>query len=230
MSMVKEKVKDILRPIKRGVQKQINYKVFSVYGQEGEDLVIDSLLGKKKKGFFVDVGAYHPVRISNTFRFYKRGWSGINIDPVKENIDLFKKHRKRDINLQVAISDVEGVLDFFEYGSDGSGSSVSKEYNEAMKSQGAKPLKVSKVRTVKLSRILDEYVGGRHIDLLTIDTEGHDLEVLKSSDWVKYKPTVICLESWRGFERYLDFLSPFGYEVAKRSGGNTIFVRKGVKE
>ena len=49
------------------------------YAQEGEDLLLERILGKQGKGFYVDVGAHHPVRFSNTFLFYKRGWRGINI-------------------------------------------------------------------------------------------------------------------------------------------------------
>src|SRR5512138_2270277 len=85
------------------------------YSQKGEDLVIDKVLGKKKNGFYIDVGANDPVLISNTYRFYKKGWTGINIEP---NPLLFKKlaaARNRDINLNIGIAEDKGEMTFFSF-------------------------------------------------------------------------------------------------------------------
>ena len=59
------------------------YLSLKSYSQEGEDMVLRSFFEGQKnyKGFFVDVGAHHPYRFSNTLHFYKKGWRGINIDP-----------------------------------------------------------------------------------------------------------------------------------------------------
>lgn len=56
---------------------------------------------KKKIGFYVDVGAHHPMRFSNTYFFYRMGWSGINIDAMPGSMKEFKKYRRRDINLEL---------------------------------------------------------------------------------------------------------------------------------
>ena len=58
---------------------------------------------QKKKGIYVDVGSYHPIRISNTLNLYKNGWTGINIDISKKTIDLFKVARPNDVNLNLAV-------------------------------------------------------------------------------------------------------------------------------
>lgn len=73
------------------------------YSQEGEDMILSRIFGDKKNGFYVDVGAHHPFRFSNTYLFYKRGWLGINIDAMPGSMRLFDRFRKNDINIESAI-------------------------------------------------------------------------------------------------------------------------------
>ena len=73
------------------------------YSMFGEDLIIDKIFKNKKKGTYVDVGCYHPIDGNNTYLLFKRGWNGINIDLNKTSIDLFKKARNKDLNLNFAI-------------------------------------------------------------------------------------------------------------------------------
>jgi hypothetical protein len=69
------------------------------YSQTGEDAILAHLLFGHDSGFYVDVGAFHPTKYSNTYYFYQRGWTGINIEPTPGQTDLFRKLRPRDINL-----------------------------------------------------------------------------------------------------------------------------------
>src|SRR6185437_4393165 len=78
------------------------------FSQEGEDLVLAREFEGKTKGFFVDVGAHHPIRFSNTFKFYLQGWRGINIDAMPGSIAFHARVRLEDINLEVPISNVAG--------------------------------------------------------------------------------------------------------------------------
>ena len=64
------------------------------YSQEGEDMVLSRIFSDKNKGFYVDVGAHHPIRFSNTYKFYKLGWHGINIEPNPDSFNLFTMYRK----------------------------------------------------------------------------------------------------------------------------------------
>ena len=77
------------------------------FSQNFEDIILNRIFKNKKKGTFVDIGAFHPFYNSNTFLFYNRGWSGINIDMEQLNIDAFNKIRTRDLNLAIPISDTE---------------------------------------------------------------------------------------------------------------------------
>jgi len=85
------------------------------YSQEGEDLILLRIFEKKRIGFYVDVGAHHPFRFSNTYRFYLRGWRGINIDPMPGSMRLFNKFRKRDINLELAVGENEDTLIYYMF-------------------------------------------------------------------------------------------------------------------
>ena len=77
------------------------------YSQNGEDLILNRFLENKEKGFFIDVGAHHPIRFSNTYLFYKKGWSGINIDAMPGSMTKFNKIRPKDINIAHRLSTVE---------------------------------------------------------------------------------------------------------------------------
>jgi hypothetical protein len=69
------------------------------WSQYGEDIVLDRVLNLKRKGFFVDVGCYHPVQYSNTYKLYRLGWRGINIDLDAIKIEAFNLRRPGDVNM-----------------------------------------------------------------------------------------------------------------------------------
>jgi len=83
------------------------------YSMDKEDLVIDEYFKNKNKGFYVDVGCYHPLQRNNTMLLYQKGWRGINIDISDFSIKLFKFLRPDDFNLNVAVSNKEGEIDMF---------------------------------------------------------------------------------------------------------------------
>lgn len=164
------------------------------YSQCGEDLVIDRLLGYKKKGFYVDVGAYDPDRFSNTKRFYLKGWKGINIEPNTINYKNFFRERSRDINLNIGIGNHNTKLNFYRFIPD-TLSTFSQKETEKYKKQGYKLVGITKVLIKKLKTILEQHRPHNKIDFFSIDTEGYEIEVLKSNDWTKYKPVLVCIES-----------------------------------
>ncbi|MFM6476289.1 MAG: hypothetical protein ACKPGH_22810, partial [Dolichospermum sp.] len=85
------------------------------FSQDGEDIVIAELFNNKPEGFYVDVGAHHPQRFSNTYYFYLNGWSGINIDAMPGSMKIFDDLRPRDINLEIPISDKSEILTYYEF-------------------------------------------------------------------------------------------------------------------
>ena len=192
----REKIKkNRFNPILRKI-----YQFFSIfrpkksYSQVGEDLVLDYLLQFKKKGFYVDVGAYHPVHISNTYKFYKRGWTGIQIEPNYKKSALLKKYRPNSINLNVGIGEKEGKAPFYIFDSDAY-STFSAETAEHNKSLGLKVSEVKEVPILALSAIFEQYAKDIEIDFMSVDTEGFDLGVLKTNNWKRYRPHFIVVET-----------------------------------
>ncbi len=163
------------------------------FSQKGEDLVIAKLLGNKKKGLYIDVGAQNPDKFSNTKWFYNRGWSGINVEPNPKTFYLLNLKRPRDINLNIGISDKHSFLTYYEYYPDAL-STFSETEAVRYKKMGYKLVKKYNVQTDTLSNIFKKHVN-KPIDFISVDTEGTELNVMKSNDWKKYRPKVICVET-----------------------------------
>lgn len=197
---VKQIKKSIPEPIKKFYRRIYDFYKWDDYyqkswGQEGEDLILLRFFGEKRDGFYVDIGAHHPKRFSNTNYFYQRGWKGINIDAMPGSMRQFDKHRKRDINIEKPISDSNQVLTYYAF-NETALNGFSRELSEQRNGTGDWKLKFTKdIETITLEEILDTNLpAGQHIDFLTIDVEGFDFEVLKSNNFEKYKPTVILIE------------------------------------
>ena len=167
------------------------------YSQDGEDVVLASFYEGRKhvKGFFIDVGAHHPVRFSNTWMFYKRGWRGINIDPTPGSMFSFKLLRRRDINLEIGIGPKLSKLTFFCFNEPALNTFDEKLAQERNSGNPYRIIRTVDVPVEPLGSVLDKYLTpDQKIDFLTIDVEGLDLEVLKSNDWSKYRPEFILVE------------------------------------
>lgn len=182
------------RAIKKELGKLPPYSNLS-YSQEGEDLLLQRIFDNKTDGFFVDVGAHHPTRFSNTYLFYLKGWRGINIDAMPGSMKVFDKVRPEDINIECPISDKVEELIYYIF-NEPALNTFSE--TEAQKKNGLNRYKIiekKRLLTNTLSNILTRHLKGKQkIDFLTIDVEGLDLRVLKSIDWDNCKPTVILVE------------------------------------
>lgn len=181
-----KQIKDYLSILKR----KFKYKKNS-YSFNSVDLIVDYIFKNKKVGFYLDIGAQHPVSNNNTFLLFKRGWRGINIDLDKKSIDLFNIARPRDINLNYAISDVEKETDLFFYHVASPINTLSKKVSDFQKS---KVNVIKKIQTKTLTNVLIDLKLENHIDYMNIDVEGYEDKVLKGFNLSKYKPSVISVE------------------------------------
>ena len=172
------------------LKRKIRYKKTS-YAFNGVDLIIEYIFKKEKKGIYLDIGSQHPISNNNTYLLYKKGWNGINIDLDKKNIDLFKIARPKDINLNYAISDTEGVTDLFFYHESSPINTLNKQVSSYQK---AAVKEIKKVKTFTLNYILNKLNFDKRIDYMNLDVEGFELKVLNGFDIQKYKPKVISVE------------------------------------
>ena len=165
------------------------------YSQEGEDLLLLKLLQWKRNGFYLDVGAHHPYRYSNTAILNRDfGWSGCNIDPLPGTKELFDQYRRGDINIEVGVAGENGRMTFFHFNPEAY-STFDSIKAEKLIAQGVELVKKQKIDIKPLSQILCESgLEGRTIDLMNLDVEGLELEVLNSFDFNDWEPKVICVE------------------------------------
>ena len=172
------------------IKRKIKTKQTS-YSLTGIDLIIKYML-KKKDGFYIDIGCNHPVFNNNTYLLSKEGWSGINIDIDKKSIDLFNIFRKKDINLNMAASSSIGELDYINYHEKSPINKI-KTNNDVLSEK--KITSIKKINSKTLNSIIEnsKYKNTK-IDFISIDVEGHELEVIKGFNLQKYKPRVVVIE------------------------------------
>jgi hypothetical protein len=166
------------------------------YSQEGEDLLVARLFGDKTDGFYVDVGAHHFARFSNTLLLYRKGWRGINIDATPGSMADFVRFRPRDINIECLVAADPAPRTFFML-DEPALNTASKDLVELREREHV-PFRVTRTATLRprtLGSLLAEHVpAGQAIDLLSVDVEGLDLDVLTSNDWSRFRPTIVMVE------------------------------------
>ena len=162
------------------------------YAMDGEDIAISVFNKKKDKGFYVDIGAHHPIQRNNTHLLFKKGWEGINIDVNQFSIELFNFLRPNDLNLQIAVSDKEGEISFFYQKKF---SQLNTTDKEVAKENFQGNFQEKKVKCQTIQNILDNSkFKNKKIDLLNIDVEGAEMKVLNTLNFEIYDPSLICIE------------------------------------
>ncbi len=213
-------------------RQRISKKSFS---QCGEDIIIDYIFQLRgiKRPRYIDIGANHPYRFSNTAYFYHKGSRGINIDADPDLIKLFKILRPGDMNLNVGIHSDEGEMDFYVM-QDRTLSTFSKEEYEVLQNNGKRLKEIKKVRITTVHSIIENHFAGKFPEFLSLDVEGLDMEILASINFDKYFPLVVCVEAatyslhGSGTRRgdIIGFLSDKGYYEYANTNLNAIMVKR----
>ncbi len=169
------------------------------FAQFGEDIMMMPFFesrGLLKDGFFVDVGAHHPFRMSNTAIYYNCfGWRGINVEANPNVIDEFKKYRDRDININAAVSDDSSEIAFHIFNHPAASTADELMLQQMLKNPAIEIAETVRLCPVTLASILDAHLpAAQQIRLLSVDVEGYDLRCLRSNNWSKYRPTFILIE------------------------------------
>ena len=189
------------------------------YSQDGEDLIIQRIFSGQKEGFYVDVGAHHPYRFSNTYLLYRNGWRGLNFDPLPGFSRLFTKCRPRDIAIEIGVGDVNTHLTYYQFNEPALNTFSSHEANLKNKPP-YELISTTQIQVKPLAELLDCYIPpSQEIDFMTIDAEGLDLQVLMSNNWAKYRPTLLVVEALRSNLsqsspcKTTSYLSSIGYNL-----------------
>jgi FkbM family methyltransferase len=196
-------------PIKTFLKLLFRRGSFRSYSESGEDGILHSLFQEQRRGFYVDVGAYHPHLYSNTYALYRAGWHGLAIDPNPLLAPLFKLFRPRDTFVCAGIG--EGTMSYHVY--------KQGAWNGFKEVDRSTLLKKYPVKLSNLSTILKQH-GVTKIDLLNVDVEGLDFAVVRSHDW-SIKPSVLVIETATG-SPIQAFLEEKGYKVVATTSNNLI--------
>ncbi len=171
----------------------------SHYSQFGEDLIIEKYFEEKEiyAGKYLDIGAFHPIWISNTYILSKKNWNGIVVDLDEEKLKLFKFFRKKDkiINKAVVASDFkENYIKYYKFNRFFSEiNTVDKNFALAKSKETGFSFYEKKLEVVSINSLLD--LLDNKINFLNIDAEGIDEQLIFDLDFSKNKINLICLES-----------------------------------
>lgn len=230
---LKHIVRIIPRKLKLKILEEYKYLPFGniSYSQEGEDLILSRLFNEKRNGFYIDIGAHHPIRLSNTYKFYLMGWNGINIDAAPGSMVPFRQIRDRDINIEAALSDETKELQYYIF-NEPALNTLSKETAETKsKISGYYIKEVISLKTETINSLLAKNIKSEQvIDFLTIDIEGLDIIVLKSLNFSKYRPVAILIEI-KDFNVYensdlVKFLNINSYHFYAKTVNTVFFLRR----
>ena len=189
----------------------------------------DSML--PRVGAYVDIGANEPIRFSNSYFFYRLGWSGICIDPtpgMKRSFDLV---RPRDQNLELAVGTVPGTQTYYSWGAGCVVNTFDPRHAERWASEfGRSPQKIP-VGVERLASILEGHLSGSPIDFFSVDCEGVDLDVLRSNDWDRFRPRWVLVELHEDSPVALldsdlvHFMKGVGYRIVAWPRPSVVFAR-----
>lgn len=206
------------------------------FGQWAEDVLVRKLFPRKKtSGIYLDIGAYHPFKHSNTAYFWLKGWHGFNIDANPNTINLFNKARPTDTNIWTAIipekdyragiREVDLMLPAKKDHASGVSATGTCHSNTALERDFKESQKVS---AKSISQIITDF-NISNIDYLNVDVEGYDSVIIQEFDFAVFHPKVISIEDYsEDMAKLLSseistFLFSKGYLLMGRAGPTSIF-------
>jgi FkbM family methyltransferase len=200
------------------------------YAQNLEDYHIARAFAGQRDGFYIDVGAGHPVCDNVSCWFYLQGWRGIVVEPQDDLADLYRLVRPRDIRESCVIGRTDGEANFHRVDRLHGFSSILEQAAAQAANFGA--TFTSQKTTMKtLASLCAEHAVER-IDFLKIDVEGAEGEVLAGGDFARWRPRVIVAEAlapgslaenWSGWEPHL---LENGYEFVLFDNLNRFYVAR----
>jgi FkbM family methyltransferase len=196
------------------------------YSQHGEDFfLVEHVFSGKNTGLYVDIGASHPIRISNTYALYRRGWSGIVVEPIHNLVRVHKRWRPRDVQVECLVGDTDGSATFHRmYPS--THSTASREDCELALKWGVVLISSRTIPQLTLKTLFEKYVGLRNVDFMSVDIEGLDQFMAPQIRLLPREavPQCLCIEC-NTEEAEQNIIKSLGdiYKNRKRIGCNLVF-------
>lgn len=200
--------------------------MIKAFSQCGEDLIMDAILGIPAHGFYVDIGANDPIFLSNTRRFYDRGWHGINVEPNPELYRVVSAGRPRDVNVNAGIGAQDGTLPFYRLEPHQLSTFDERIANDYLRDRpGTVIAEVVQVEVMTMASLLDSRLPkGTSIDFMSIDVEGRELDVLGSNDWTRWRPECVLVEVDHSGPDLVAFMESVQYDYVLCNGLNGLFI------
>ena len=200
---------------------------FISYAQNFEDVMLWRALKHIKEGFYIDVGAKHPIIDSVSLAFYEHGWRGIHVEPSVYYAALLRENRPDEIVIEAAVGKKRGILKFFEIPETGL-STGDPDVAERHRASGY-VIHEKDVPCIKLADIFKAHAK-QQIHWLKIDVEGLEKDVLQGWLPSKERPWVVVVESTRPstqIEAYVEWeklILDRGYEFVFFDGLNRYYL------
>ena len=199
------------------------------YAQNREDVLLARVFPADRPGFYVDVGAYDPTSCSITRHFYNHGWHGVNVEPAPAAAERIRAARPRDNTVNLALSNREGTLTFFEAEPKHAGlSTLDRAQAEVHRRRGV-TMNEYDVPVITLAKLCEMHCPAA-IDFISVDVEGHERQVLEGMDFTRFRPTVMVVEATRPMAteqthgQWESILLNAGYRYATFDGLNRYYV------
>lgn len=222
---------DVFRAGGKPGVRAVGYGLFEgmSFSQYAEDLFLFRYLALPRRGYYIEIGAAHPVEYSNSYRFYLYGWSGLTIEPNEDLAALHKQMRPRDVCVNIGVSESATPLKYWKF-SNPFYNTFDEDVVSVVQKAGVELVGSSIVPTATLKTIMDTHVTAKMIDFMSVDCEGMDLAVLKSSDWVKWRPKAVLVEDHQANMLAITnspitlFLCDQNYTLVSRLGFTSLYV------
>lgn len=184
------------------------------FSQTGEDLMIENALRGIKTGFYIDIGANHPTKLSNTYKFYRSGWKGICVEPNREYEWLHRLFRPRDTFIGIGIGPQPCLLKFYRQAAAVLGGFCEQSEHNS--------IGIDFLPVLPLNALLP-LVPDSGVDLLTIDVEGMNLEVRQSGEQILEIARMVVVEGGDQELAIRDLMVRAGFSFLNQTRHNLLF-------
>lgn len=207
------------------------------HASHGQDEFVAGLLSNVKQGVFVEVGANDGITMSNTYYLEKElGWTGLAIEPIPSAFKKLSQNREC-VTVHGCITNFDGETPFLEITGDGEMlSGIPDNYDEGQARRVRKNLRRHNATSRKinvpcyrLTTLLERH-GIDHINYLSLDTEGGEMDILRSIDFGTVNIDVLSVENNSRDSAVEDLLRTTGYDLIAIGGVDEIFKREALAD